>query len=72
MHMHINLHQKTYPGSLCGSENIGKTLLASHYVAGPMPEIKKSVTGIDQSGDIELLIVKAHFDKAKPANLKKC
>ena len=67
------LYQKADPESLCGSEDaekVGKTLLASQFVDGLRPEIKKSITGSDQSGDIEPLLVKARFEEAKLANLK--
>ena len=53
------LHQRAYPESIRGStdaEKIGKTLLASQFVAGLRPEIKKSVTGSEQSTDMEHLL----------------
>ena len=67
------LYQKAYLESLCGSgdaEKIGKTLLASQFVAGLRSEIKKSVTGSDLSGDIKHFLVKARFEEAKLAQLK--
>ena len=67
------LHQKAYPDSIRGSTNaeeIGKTLLASHFVAGLWPEIRKSMTGSSQSSDMEQLLVKARFEEAKLAELK--
>ena len=67
------LHQKAYPESIRGSadaEKIGKTLLASQFVAGLRPDIKKAVTGSDQSGDTGRLLVKARFEEAKLTELK--
>ena len=62
------LYHKAYPESLRGSEDaecIGKTLLASQLVAGLKPEIKKSVAGCEQSGDLEQLLTRARFEEAK-------
>ena len=62
------LHQKAYPESLRGSEDaeqIGKTLLASQFLTGLRPEIKKNVTGSEQFGEIDKLLAKARFEEAK-------
>ena len=50
------LYQKAYPESLQGSEDVermGKTLLASQFLAGLRIEIKRNVTGSEQPGDLE-------------------
>ena len=67
------LHQKAYPESLQGSEDaerMGRTLLASQFVSGLKPAIKRSVTGSEQPNDIELLLTKARFEEAKLRELE--
>ncbi len=67
------LHQKAYPESIRGSadaEKIGKTLLASQFIAGLNPEIKKRATGNEHSDDMDHLLIKARFEEAKLAEAK--
>ena len=67
------LHQNAYPESHSGSEDakkMGRILLASQFVSGLRPEIKKGVTGSEQPGNIEQLLVKARFEEAKLVELK--
>ena len=68
------LYHKAYLESLRGSEDakcIGRTLLASQFVAGFRPEIKKSVTSCEQYGDIEQLLTRARFEEAKIREIRR-
>ena len=60
------LFLKAYPSVQQGSkeaEELGKSVLASQFIAGLRMELKKKIAG--QEGDIDSLIVKARFEEAK-------
>ena len=44
-------------------------LLASQFLSGLCPEIKREVTGSKQLGDIDQLLAKARFEEAKLSDL---
>jgi hypothetical protein len=66
------LFLKAYPAVQQGSkeaEELGKSVLASQFVAGLRVDLKRKVAG--QEGDIDSLIVKARFEDVKEKNFGK-
>ena len=66
------LLRKAYPSASRGSqeaEEMGKAVLAWHFVTGLREDIKAKLAGCD--GDIEQLLVKAQFEEAKIRDLGK-
>ena len=64
------LFHKAYPSAVRGSpeaESMGKSVLASQFASGLLPEIKVKVAGSE--GDFETLLVKARFEEAKLRDL---
>ena len=61
---------RAYPNSQQGSseaEAMGKAVLASQFVSGLRPDVKRKVAGCD--GDIQQLLTKARFEEARLRDL---
>ena len=65
------LYNKAYPPSMRGGEEaeaMGNTVLASQFVAGLKPDIRKKIAGCEHTS-LDQLLIKARFEEAKQREL---